>query len=255
MSSDERDQGRKWIESEITKIAGERGVVLDGPVVWHKDFDRMVYWIEVVFGGNAKRWKFSYEQLEDCVNDKNVQRDLKKTIAFFVPDSSAQVPVTLNERVLVQNHGGSVAKSRTLRVFLCHSKVDKPAVRQLYRKLVDLGITPWFDEENLLPGDDWELAIKKEVRTSDVVLVCLSQVSVTTRGFAQKEIRLALDVADEQPEGTIFVIPVRLEECEVPDRLKRWHWVNLFEEKGLAKLMASLKLRASELGIKLASGQ
>jgi len=31
---------------------------------------------------------------------------------------------------------------------------------------------------------------------------------------------MALDVADEKPDGTIYVIPALLEECSVPDRLK-----------------------------------
>jgi rod shape-determining protein MreB len=50
-------------------------------------------------------------------------------------------------------------------------------------------------------------------------------------------------VADEQPEGAIFIIPVRLEECEVPDRLRRWHWVDLFDEKGYERLVSSLRQR------------
>jgi formylglycine-generating enzyme required for sulfatase activity len=65
----------------------------------------------------------------------------------------------------------------------------------------------------------------------------------------QKEIRFALDVADEQPDGVIFIIPARLENCQVPTRIGRWQWVNLFEEKGNKLLEASLKHRANELGI------
>jgi hypothetical protein len=34
---------------------------------------------------------------------------------------------------------------------------------------------------------------------------------------------------------------VKLEECEVPERLRRWHWVNLFEEKGYDNLLKSLR--------------
>jgi hypothetical protein len=63
--------------------------------------------------------------------------------------------------------------------------------------------------------------------------------------------KMSLDVADEQPEGTIFIIPVRLDECDVPDRLRRWHWVRLFDANGFGKLMTALEQRASELGIKL----
>jgi tetratricopeptide (TPR) repeat protein len=138
---------------------------------------------------------------------------------------------------------------RKLRVFLCHSSDDKPLVRNLYNRLNSDGIDSWLDEENLLPGEEWEQEIIKAVRSSDIVIVCLSQRSINKRGYVQKEIKLALDVADEQPEGAIFLIPVKLEECDVPGRLSRWHWVNLFQEQGYEKLMRALKSRADKLGL------
>jgi hypothetical protein len=133
-------------------------------------------------------------------------------------------------------------------VFLCHASGDKPAVRVLYQRLQAEGFKPWLDEENLLPGQEWEREISAAVRASTVVLVCLTRASVTKEGFVQKEIKHALDVADEKPEGTIFIIPVLLESCEVPTRLKRWHWVNLFEESGYGRLLAALRTRQRSAG-------
>jgi hypothetical protein len=63
----------------------------------------------------------------------------------------------------------------------------------------------------------------------------------------QKEIKHALDVADEQPEGRIYVIPARLEECDVPARLSKFHWVDLFEDGGYGKVLEALKVRAAEM--------
>ena len=82
---------------------------------------------------------------------------------------------------------------------------------------------PWLDEEDILPGHDWEHEIAGAVKSSAVVAVCLSANSVTKAGYLQKEIASALDMAAEQPEGHIFLIPVRLEECDVPERLKPMH--------------------------------
>ena len=134
-----------------------------------------------------------------------------------------------------------------LKVFLCHSSGDKPAVRELHESLGRTGYDPWLDEDKLLPGQDWDPQIRKAVRQSHVVIVCLSTQAASKAGFVQKEIRLALDVADEQPEGRIYIIPARLEPCQLPDRLSKWHWVNLFDKDGYEKLMASLDKRASEL--------
>jgi hypothetical protein len=137
----------------------------------------------------------------------------------------------------------------SLSVFLCHASEDKPTVRELYEKLQRDGFDPWLDEENLFPGQDWKHEISKAVRDSDVVLVCLSENSVSKTGYVQKEIKVALDVVDEQLEGAIFIIPVKLEECDVPDRLSPWQWVNLEDARGYERLVASLLSRSIELGI------
>jgi formylglycine-generating enzyme required for sulfatase activity len=127
-----------------------------------------------------------------------------------------------------------------LRIFLCHSSGDKPAVRNLYQRLSSDGFKPWLDEEDLLPGQKWKVEIPKAVKTSDVVIVCLSHKAINKSGYVQKEIKFALDKAEEQPEGTISLIPLKLEECDVPERLQELHWVNLFEERGYERLMGSL---------------
>jgi CheY-like chemotaxis protein len=144
--------------------------------------------------------------------------------------------------------GGAVTRpikenvsTRRLRVFLCHSSNDKPSVRVLYHRLRSDGFEPWLDEEDLLPGQEWKREIPKAVRKSDVVVVCLSSTAINKRGYVQKEIKIALDIADEQPEGTIYIIPLRLEECEVPERLSHWQWVDFFKEEGYPRLVRSLE--------------
>lgn len=138
---------------------------------------------------------------------------------------------------------------RRLKVFLCHSSGDKPQVRELYRRLREEGIDPWLDEENLIPGQDWQIEIPKAVKKAHAVLVCLSNKSITKEGYVQKEIKFALDAADEKPEGVIFLIPVKLEPCQVPGRLSRWQWVNYYEEGSYKRLLKALKLRAESLGL------
>lgn len=140
---------------------------------------------------------------------------------------------------------------RTLRIFLCHSSGDKQKVRALHKRLRSDGFDPWLDEDKILPGQDWNQQIIRAVRNSDVVLVCLSQHSISKAGYVQKEIKYALDAADEQPEGAIFLIPVRLEACEVPQRLGRWQWLNYFEDQGYHRLLMVLEVKATETSLRL----
>jgi len=154
--------------------------------------------------------------------------------------------------VQVTSLSTDVVSPRHLRVFLCHSSGDKLAVRNLYQRLKACNVNPWLDKENLLPGQNWENEIRKAVRAADVVIVCLSRESISKTGYVQKEIKFALDVADEQPEETIFLIPLKLEECPIPERLRHLHTVNYFEEDGFVKLMSALKYRSDSLSIELA---
>lgn len=140
--------------------------------------------------------------------------------------------------------------SRTpLDIFLCHSSSDKSKVRALYQRLEKDGFNPWLDEENLIPGQEWQTEIQRAVRDSDVVIICLSNNSISKSGYVQKEIKYALDIADEKTEGTIFLIPLKLEECRVPERLGTWQWVNYFEETGYDRLLMALQARAWKLGL------
>jgi hypothetical protein len=126
------------------------------------------------------------------------------------------------------------------RIFLCHSKQDREAVRTLYSRLRGDGLDPWLDEEDIPPGREWEPFIRAAIRDSAAVLVCLTARAVSRRGFLYKEIRLALDVASEQPEGAIYIIPVRLEPCDIPDLLAPWQSVDLFDSRGYEKLLKGL---------------
>jgi formylglycine-generating enzyme required for sulfatase activity len=126
-------------------------------------------------------------------------------------------------------------------IFLCHAKEDKARVIELYHQLKAAGYHPWLDKYDLLPGQDWWTEIEKIISDPyNLVVVCLSKNSTTKRGMVQKEIKYALDILGQMPEDTIYLIPARLEPCQVPKRLSHLHWVDLFEPGGLEYLKQSL---------------
>jgi formylglycine-generating enzyme required for sulfatase activity len=144
-------------------------------------------------------------------------------------------------------------ESRPLRVFLCHASQDKPKVRDLYKRLKSEGfIQPWLDEEDLLPGQDFDLEIDKAIRDADVIIICLSTVSVAKEGYVNREVRRALDVADEKLEGAIYIIPLRLDDCSPSfERLKKLHWVDYFTPNQHKRLIEALRTRARDLKLSL----
>ncbi len=144
--------------------------------------------------------------------------------------------------------------NRKLRVFLCHAKEDKLIVHELYKQLNAEGwMDVWLDEVKLLPGQNWDMEIEKAVEAADAVIVCLSNNSVTKEGYVQAEMSFILDIARTKPEETIFVIPLRLDDCIVPRRLRLYQYVDYFPKShrktSYQRLLESLKLRVEKLGI------
>jgi hypothetical protein len=130
-------------------------------------------------------------------------------------------------------------------VFISYAKEDIQMVQEIYSKLLDEGFSPWLDREKLMPGHDWELEIEKAIQSSDIFLACLSSLSVSKTGFVQAEWKRALTVAERMPEGKIFIIPVRLDECEVPRSLRHLQWVDYFSPYGKEKLYKAINGKVS----------
>lgn len=142
---------------------------------------------------------------------------------------------------------GKEHEQKPITVFLSYASNDIDIVKDVYNRLSSIkGIYLWFNLVTLEPGAEWELEIEKAVKSSDYVIVFISENSISKQGFIQKEIRYALDVADQKPEGTVYIIPARLDNCSVPSRLSKWNWVNIFEQEGFEKLRAFIQERAKQ---------
>lgn len=160
---------------------------------------------------------------------------------------SADAPKTIVE---------SETSSSKLIPFLCYAKENSTGVREFRERLkAEAWIDPWFDEEDILPGQKWEGSVADAVHNSHAVIIFLSSIAVRTEGFFHVELKLALDAAAEKPDGTIFIIPIRLDDCEVPERLKPYQYVDYFgdaeqKDRVYTSLIRALKVRAGDLGIK-----
>jgi hypothetical protein len=125
-------------------------------------------------------------------------------------------------------------------VFLSHASEDKPYVKRLRSRMLRDGLDPWLDEDEIDPGQDWELEIERAVERADAFVVFVSRSSVAKISYLDKEIELGLRVAERRPPGAIFIIPALIEPCEVPERLARWQWVDLRRRGGYKRLLKSL---------------
>jgi TatD family hydrolase len=103
------------------------------------------------------------------------------------------------------------------RVFLSHASGDKAFVRHLATNLREQGIEVWLDEWEIKVGDSIRSKIEAGIQESGWLVVVLSQQSIQS-SWVQIELNAAL--AKELEQKRVFVLPILLEDCDVPLFLK-----------------------------------
>lgn len=148
-----------------------------------------------------------------------------------------------------ESQPGAAAKRH---VFLSYCRENQAEVAQLRHDLVAAGERVWWDQD-ILPGHDWKFEIHKAMKNSSAVVLCLSQQSeARARSGIYPEAADAIALLRECAPGSVFLIPVRLSECEIPPleidstrTLDRLHYVDLFPAEkrsdGLAKLIRAIR--------------
>jgi len=185
------------------------------------------------------------------MNNSNIIIGDNSSLTASVPSQQAEKPSIITTVV------GSESAGSKLIPFLCYAKENSTGVREFRERLrAEYWIDPWFDEEDILPGQMWEGSVTVAVHNSHAVIVFLSSLAIRKEGFFHKELKLALDAAAEKPDGTIFIIPIRLDVCDVPERLLPYQYVDYFgdeahKDRVYSSLIAALKIRAENLGIKM----
>ncbi len=139
--------------------------------------------------------------------------------------------------------------NKRIRVFLAYAEEDRATVKKLYDELQKAGFEPWMDIAKLMPGQNWPRAIQQAIDVTDFILVNFSHRSVGKRGHFQCELRHALEASERMPLEEIFLVPVRLSECDVPNEIARTtQYIDLFPDyeigfKALTGMMTAQMLK------------
>lgn len=134
-------------------------------------------------------------------------------------------------------------QGQNFKVFISYTREDAEAANRLYNDLKMAGIEPWLDTQSLLAGQNWKVAIKDAIKSCRYFIPLLSTNSVEKVGYVQKELKEALEVLDEFPPSKIFMIPVRINECNVIDeKIKEIQKVDLFLnwKEGIQRILKSM---------------
>jgi len=104
-------------------------------------------------------------------------------------------------------------------VFISYIREDSIEVDRLQRLLESAGLRVWRDTADLWPGEDWRVKIRQAIRDDALVfLACFSRRGLTRRrSYQNEELILAIDQMRLRPPGEPWLIPVRFDECDIPD--------------------------------------
>ena len=139
-------------------------------------------------------------------------------------------------------------------IFISYAREDKTTALGIHQFLLENDLPSWIDVHDILPGQEWESEIDSAIRASKIFIACISTKSVSKRGFVQSELRKALKVLETIPEGQIYLIPVRLDDCEVPRKLEHLHWVDYFTRDGPETLLSAIRLQLCVEGELISKG-
>ena len=126
-------------------------------------------------------------------------------------------------------------------IFISHGTDDLQTARAIYRRLKGEGLQPWMAAIDLLPGQNSERVKAQQLRKARFIIVLFSHQAVQHRGPVQREYKMVLEVMDEVPEDQIAMIPVKIDNCDLPIGFQDFHAVDLGSPGGFEKITAVIR--------------
>jgi len=137
--------------------------------------------------------------------------------------------------------------------FISYVREDSERIDKLCKMLTTASIPHWRDRADLGPGDMWKSKIKDAISGSSLAfLACFSENSVAKdKSYQNEEITLAVEEFRQRPPGRSWLIPVRLDNCEIPEwdlgggrTLRDINYIDLFGDdyaENMVKLIETAK--------------
>lgn len=135
-----------------------------------------------------------------------------------------------------------------MKVFLSYPSEHGKAAAQVKNFVRSVGVECWFDQDSLVAGQDWDRARNQSLIEADVFLVLCAAQTTGRNGVYQREINEALELLKDRRVGTIYIIPLRLEDAPLPSELARFQFVDYFEGAWRRKLAVGLAQATTETG-------
>lgn len=125
-------------------------------------------------------------------------------------------------------------------IFVSHASDDAPTVASICKLVECHGFRVWVSFRDIPAGSNWDLAIEAALRQSSCIVVICSRSSVAS-SYVRAEVEEAL-----RQDKT--VIPIIIDDCELPIRWKMLQWIRWSDNQSKERLEA-LRLALPETAL------
>jgi hypothetical protein len=114
---------------------------------------------------------------------------------------------------------GAMWAAHSRHAFLSYVRDDAADVDLIQHRLESASIRVWRDTTSLWPGQDWRVQIRRAIEDNALAFVaCFSGNSESRHvSYQNEELVLAIEQLRIRRPDSEWLIPVRLDECEIPD--------------------------------------
>lgn len=143
--------------------------------------------------------------------------DVGGSVAWMLTPPTTQACANVLVRAALGIGAINVAHATYEGIFLSHTSVDKPFVRELKNRLEAHGVkNVWLDEAEIMLGDSLTKKIDEGLKKTKYIGVVLSPRSIKS-AWVERELEIAIN--REISTGEVVILPLLYEKCDLPSFL------------------------------------
>ncbi len=140
-------------------------------------------------------------------------------------------------------------------LFVSYVRENTEIVDKFCQELKSQAIQVWRDRDEIAPGSRWKQVIRNVIRKGAFYVACFSkEYNNRDKTYMNEELTIAIEELRQRPHDRIWFIPIKLNECEIPDfdigggeTLRDLHYVNLYEDRddGIRRILKAIQSAVS----------
>jgi hypothetical protein len=178
-----------------------------------------------------------------CDSTREVKDVLRNSISVQGICKKCKFKISYDEATTDCNYNTQTGNNIKAKIFISYARSDSDYAIRFCNDLKQLNYDPWMDKDKILPGQVWAAEIEKAVKGCNFFIPLLSHNSTKKDRYVKTELKQAVDIWKKTKLKNVFVIPVRINNCDIPKDLKEIQYEDMFPDwkNGIDRIHTSLQ--------------